>query len=179
MRAIRGLGCLAFFAWSWSGGSASPLRAETKAPALLPPSSIAPPARKVSVRITHRHRAVRECTTSPSPVACVARELDADSATSLRLTRSRLATATLESTSQNLQVTFPHHVGLQEQTIELAPGDWLVDWPGAAAIGRLHIAAGATPEVSLATTSGRCRLKEARCELESKRTQQLTIRNGG
>jgi hypothetical protein len=88
-----------------------------------------------------------------------------------------MVNATVGPGHDDVQLTFPHHVGPQEQTVQLVPGDWLVDWPGAPTIARLHVAAGATPQVSLVTLTGSCVLKEAHCELESKRTRRIAVRD--
>jgi hypothetical protein len=145
--------------------------------ALTPPSSLQPSDKAVSVQVTHRHRVVRECIAPAGSKACTGRELDADTATTVRFERVEVAKANLFADRGTRQATFPSHVGAQEQTIRLEVGDWLVDWPGAAGIGHLHVAAGAKPRVTLVTSSGRCRLKEQRCELDTARRRQLTVRD--
>jgi len=174
-RLSAGLACLLFFARIWCSGGIGPLAAWNRSAA--PPSSLQPAAEPVLVRITHRHRLVSKCSLSSAAMACQARELDGDSATTLRLARPGPVTTTVRNNV--VRVSFPHHVGPQEQTVRLLPGDWLVDWPGAATIGRLHVATGASPGVALTTATGVCRLKEKRCELDAKRTQQITVLGGG
>jgi hypothetical protein len=145
--------------------------------ALTPPSSLTPSDKTVAVQLTHRHRAVRECVAPAGTKTCAGRELEADTATTVRFERVEVAKAKLIADRGMLQVTFPPHVGPQEQTIRLEVGDWLVDWPGAAGIGHLHVVAGAKPRVTLVTSSGRCRFKEQRCELDTARRRQLTVRD--
>jgi len=177
--AFRSVAGICLLVWLGSGLLSDPLRAETIRPALLPPSSFEPGDKPVAVRIAHRHRSVRECLGLNEPVVCTGREADADTATVVRLTQVGVVNAGLRPGDKGIRVGFSHHVGPQEQMVKLAPGDWLIDWPGAPNIGRLHVAAGATPEVSLLTTTGRCRLKENHCELDLKRTRRMTIREDG
>lgn len=170
---VRAAGSIGLLAWAFSGL----LHAESASTSFQPPSSLAPPAEAVSIRVAHRHRTVQDCIESKTPLVCTGREVDADTATVVRLTRTGVVSAAVGPKREDIQVSFPHHVGPQEQSIKLKPGDWLVDWPGAPTIGRLHVAAGANPQVTLVTTTGGCRFKEQRCELVTKNRQRMEIRD--
>jgi hypothetical protein len=108
---------------------------------------------------------------------CAGPEVDADTATTLRLERIGVMNASLVRDGAVAQVTFPHHVGPQEQMIELSPGDWLIDWRGAKGIGHLHVAAGSRPEVSLQTSTGRCQVQQLSCRLDSTRSRRIVVRD--
>jgi len=139
-----------------------------------PPSSLEPTARSVPLRIKHRHVAIRECGSHQSR-ACSGREVDAETATTVRLERVGVGvmnTALVRDRGVT-QVVFPHHVGPQEQVIQLPPGDWLIDWDGAHSIGHLHVEPGAQPLVSLQTWTGRCQVRDKTCELDSARTRRM------
>lgn len=172
----RPLKAAAALLFSWGGLFSGALRAETGA-VLQPPTSIRPGDTSVSVHVVHRHRAIRECLGRQASQPCTGREVDADTATSVRLTRVGVVKATVGSSRDQVQVTFPNHVGPQEQAVQLRPGDWIVDWPGAPTIGRLHVAVGATPRVSLTTLTGSCVRKQSRCELDSKRSTRTAVRD--
>ncbi|HVY25755.1 MAG TPA: hypothetical protein VHB79_04360 [Polyangiaceae bacterium] len=163
------LGCLL------CGLAGSTSQGGTGRQALAPPSSLEPPEAPVTVRVTHRHRAVRQCVSLKEPRICTGRELEADTATTVRFERVGVSSAAMMPDTGTPHVTFPRHVGPQEQSIKLAVGDWLVDWPGAPSIGHLRVAAGAHPLVSLVTSSGRCRFEGERCELDSVRSRQLAV----
>jgi len=177
-RASRPLAGVGLLLWLGGGLIGTPLRAETMRPSLSPPSSLEPGDEAVAVSISHRHRAVQECLGLGERAVCRGRESDADTATVVRLMPAGVGKAGLRPGSEEVRVSFPHHVGPQEQTVKLAPGDWLIDWPGAPAIGRLHVTAGARPEVALVTTTGRCRPKENHCELDISRIRRISIRDG-
>lgn len=154
------------------GGS---VHAERGARALTPPSSLKPAERIVAVQVTHRHRAVQECLRL-NRTLCVGREVDAESATTVRLEPLGIARVAVDPDQSAVEVTFPSHVGPQTQTARLAAGDWLVDWAGASALARLHVAPGARPQVALVTSSGSCRLRKQRCELDPKRVRRVVVR---
>jgi hypothetical protein len=149
----------------------------TRTPA--PPSSLAPQAQSVQVRVKHRHRAVRECIQLPLPSSCVGREAEGDTAAVIEFERLSVVNASLHPRSA-LRVAFPHRNGPQAQAIELGVGDWLIDWRGSERIERLQVKAGAQPQVTLTTTSGSCERIGARCVLvPGVRARRLTIGEGG
>jgi hypothetical protein len=141
-----------------------------------PPSSLEPAAKSVPLRISHRHLAIRECGVRKGQV-CAGQEVDADTSTTVRLERVGVMNAALVRGGAVAQVTFPHHVGPQEQMIELAPGDWLIDWRGASGIGHLHVAAGAQPQVTLQTWTGHCQIQDQTCRLDATRSRRLVVRD--
>lgn len=150
--------------------------AHTPSMALAPPSSLKPAEKVVSVQVSHQHRVVHDCAPSPARNICMSREVDGDTATSLRFERTGTANVGLDPDGSAVLMTFPHHLGPQEQSIRLAPGDWLVDWAGASGIAHLHVEAGAHPTVTLVTTTGACHLRNRRCELDPTRERQITMR---
>jgi hypothetical protein len=170
---LRGAGLLALIA-GILGPDVS--RAAALGSGSKPPSSLEPPAQSVPLRINHRHLAIRECGPHKAQV-CSGQEVDADTGTTLRLERVGVMNAALVRGGAVAQVTFPHHVGPQEQVIELAPGDWLVDWRGANGIDHLHVATGARPQVSLQTWTGHCQIQDQTCRLDSTRSRRMVVRD--
>jgi hypothetical protein len=130
-----------------------------------PPSSLRPAARTAVVRLSHRHRAVRECFRLHAARSCLSNIAEADTATVVELERTSVTAAMLEPDTRSVRVVFPHHAGPQEQALDLPLGEWVVDWPGADKIERLHVDARSKPRIVLLTVSGACRLRENRCEL--------------
>lgn len=171
--ALRGAGFFALIA-GILGPNAS--RAAALGNGNKPPSSLEPPAQSVPLRVNHRHIAIRECNSHKAPI-CSGQEVEADTATTLRLERVGVMNAALAQGRAVAQVTFPHHVGPQEQVIELAPGEWLIDWRGASGLGHLHVAVGAQPQVSLQTSTGRCQMLNRTCRLDSARSRRMLVRD--
>lgn len=171
-RSVRAAAVVGLFAWLF-GGLIHPQIVNAS---LQPPTSLRPIDEAVYVRLSHRHRAVRDCSLVLTPARCVGREVDGDTATTVRLSRAGAAGAALRTRRDDLQVSLPRHDGPQEQAFKLERGDWLVDWPGSARIARLHVAAGSSPEIALLTTTGSCELKANRCELDKSRKRRITIR---
>lgn len=140
-----------------------------------PPSSIEPKLPKQQVLVSHMHRRARACTPIPSkhPTACAPQLSDA--ATATRVFLEPIATLNgAPSHSQRVVVTFPEATGLQKQIVELAVGEWTVEWPGCREMGRLVISAArdVSPRVTLRTTSGSCELSSSTCRVAAGPTEQ-------
>lgn len=147
-------------------------------PAPRPPTSIEPSVTKQKVLVSHLHRRVRACTAVPAkhPTAC-ARQLS-DGAAATTVSFDPISTSVGASRRTRVVVTFPDSQGLQKQTVELALGEWSVNWPGCRDVSRLSITAAKniSPSVLLRTTSGRCELESNRCRLfDTAIEQRLTV----
>lgn len=147
------------------------------APRLTPPNSFKPPSDvSVAVTVMHRHRAIQECAFKGTPPVCAGPELDADTSTTVRFEPVGVAKAAPNPSRSAVRLSFPRHTGGQERVIGLTAGEWLIDWPGAAAIAHIRVLAGAHPSVTLLTSSGRCRIQEDRCDLETHRVRRILTR---
>lgn len=130
-----------------------------------PPSSLQPKAKATRVRISHRHRSIVQCVRAPHASSCLGRVADADTAAVIRFERSEVATAALHPARGGQRVVFAHQAGPQEQTIDLAVGEWLLDWLDSEKLERIDVHSDTSMHVALATTSGACELRTDRCEL--------------
>jgi hypothetical protein len=136
--------------------------------AALPPTSLEPSAKKQAVVVSYVHRRVRACAPIPakSPTTCAAQMIDSGAATSAAFEPVSVR-AGAPSPNERVVVTFTDAPGLQKQTLELAVGEWAIEWPGCSDAGRLTVPTSATtgPTVALRTISGRCELTGKRCGL--------------
>jgi hypothetical protein len=131
----------------------------------------------VAVTVVHRHRAIRECAFNASSGVCTGPELDADTATTVRFEPVGVAKAAPKPSRRFIELSFSRQLGIQERTINLTVGDWLIDWSGAATIARLRVTTAARPSVTLVTSTGRCRVRDGRCQLEEHRVRRIVIRD--
>jgi len=132
---------------------------------LAPPGSIEPREKVAAVRVSHRHRAIVQCTRVPQRASCVGRVAEADTGAVVRFERMGVGTVGLKPAQESVRVVFPHQTGPQEQVVNLAVGSWLVDWPDSEKLERLDLDPGTRMQVALATTSGACAFKNDACEL--------------
>jgi hypothetical protein len=131
-----------------------------------PPSSIQPSAQPQLVTISHRHERVSACSDGGEHRGvrvCRALREEGDSQTTIRV--RRVAEPKTTHASSELVVEFARQRGQQRRQVELAPGDWRLDWPAATGARRIRVGHGAAPSVSLHTTSGACRASGNKCEL--------------
>jgi hypothetical protein len=133
--------------------------------ATLPPSSLEPPGKTAPVRVSHRHRVIRECVYVRLPPRCDGRVSEGDTGTEVTFARSGATNVSFRPAQAAIKIVFPSRSGPQEQVVVLPVGDWLVDWPGASRVVELEVRPGSNLQVSLATASGACSLKGERCEL--------------
>jgi hypothetical protein len=145
----------------------------------LPPSSLEPPGKTAPVRISHRHRTIRECVHVRVPPSCNGRVSEGDTATTVTFARTGATSVSLRPAQAAIKVAFPNRVGPQEQVVVFPVGDWLVDWPGAPRVEQLTVRPGSAPQVALATASGACSLESERCELlEGVRERRIQVSEG-
>ena len=103
-----------------------------------PPSSLEPSVKHRVVSVAHRHQRVKSCTDAARAApACRPVLEDADSATAVTLRRLGKVPNTADNPSA-VVVSFETRKGRQEQSVELALGGWVVDWPGHRFVTRLH-----------------------------------------
>ena len=127
-----------------------------------------PESKTTKVRITHTHRAVRECQyeTSTREPRCVAKFAPADPRTKIQL--SPLRSASLEARDD---VRKPVDVALgsggetSQATADVAPGRWEVVWSPHSGKDRFDAAPPASIEVALETVTGSCELATTACKL--------------
>ena len=147
--------------------------------ATLPPSSLEPQGKTAPVRVSHRHRAVRECAYVRVPPRCDGRVAEGDTATEVTFARTGVTNASFRPAQTAIKIAFPSRVGGQEQVVVLPVGDWLVDWPGAPRVEQLEVRPGSHLLVALTTASGACALKGDRCELrEGFRERRIRVSEG-
>ena len=143
-----------------------------------PPNSLRPPAERREVRVSHVHQRVRACkrVATGQRAHCVAELEDADSSATVNF--ELLAAPSTVDTEQQREVrlSLPPRVGPQEASVELARGQWSVDWRGHTTCAGLTVDSTASPVVELGTTSGRCTLRAGRCAKDSEVVvRRLTI----
>jgi hypothetical protein len=147
--------------------------------ATLPPSSLEPPGKTAPVRVSHRHRTIRECVHVRVPPSCDGRVAEADTATEVTFARTGATNVSFRPAQAVIKIAFPSRVGRQEQVVVLPVGDWLVDWPGAPRIEQLEVRPGSHLQVALTTASGACALEGDRCELrEGFRERRIRVSEG-
>jgi len=146
---------------------------------VLPPSSLEPAGKTAPVRISHRHRTIRECVYVRAAPSCDGRVSEGDTATEITFARTGATNASFRPARAAIKVAFPSRSGPQEQVVVFPVGDWLVDWPGTSRIEQLRVRPGSAPQVALTTASGACSLKKDRCELiESFRERGIRVAEG-
>jgi hypothetical protein len=132
---------------------------------------------KQKVLVSHTHRRVNACVPIPAkhPTACAAQLKDALATTTVSF--EPIATAVRAPRRKRVVVSFPDATGLQKMSVELALGDWLVNWPGCRDAPRLNLTAAnaVSPRVVLRTTSGACELSKGECRVTSTIEQRLSI----
>lgn len=144
-----------------------------------PPTSLAPRAKSVQVRIRHLHRAIRSCTQQRTPPTCAGREEDGNTAAVVDFEPGGTVNASLHPHNARVRVAFPVRQGQQEQAIVLTAGEWLVDWQGSGQIQRLRLEVGEHPLVTLTTRSGSCEHTREQCQLvPGVRSRRLSIADG-
>jgi hypothetical protein len=123
------------------------------------------PARRL-VRVSHRHLRVRACTleTDRDRRVCRPDLVDADSAASVSFWLDG-APSSADDEHRRASLTFPRHVGAQEQRVELLPGKWRVTWEEAGVVRRLPVQESSLPVVELSTISGVCERQKDACRL--------------
>ena len=141
--------------------------------AIRPPSSLQPSPRpqpsnlKRTVRVSHRSQRVRKCDVlkTRDEFSCAPQLEETDSATTVTFRHVAPPDSTADSASDAVVVSFPNHVGLQEQNTGLVLGQWDVEWPGERALKRMQIGDHSELSVALKTTSGRCEMQHDQCRL--------------
>lgn len=127
-----------------------------------------PESKTTKVRITHTHRAVRECqyeASAPEP-RCMAKLAPADPQTKIQL--SPIRSASLEARDD---VRKPVDIALgsggetSQATADVAAGRWEVVWWPHSGKDRFDAAPPAVVEVALETVTGSCELATTACRL--------------
>jgi hypothetical protein len=131
-------------------------------------SALEPQVTEQKIVVSHLNRRVQLCVPVPTtrPTACAPLWSDVDGATVVFF--EPIATANgIASHARRVAVTLPEGKGLQKKVVELAVGEWAIEWPGCRDVRRLnvHAASGQTPRVALRTTSGGCELVSNQCRL--------------
>jgi hypothetical protein len=143
-----------------------------------PPSSLVPPTKTASLRLTLEQRVVRDChsATGAQPLACLPREERTPGKTSITLRPIREASLKGRHAAR-AAVTFAVDSADANQTRSLAPGLWRLDWTGHTQQPTFRAEAGGSLHVKLSMRRGRCEPVGKECKLDLAATErQVEIR---
>jgi len=142
-----------------------------------PPNSLRPPAERRPVRVLYAHERVRQCkrVTIDRRHRCIAELEPADTSATVTFELVTTPSTVAGDTGSPLVVQFPSRLGPQDASVELALGQWLVDWRGRGC-ANLTILPTTSAVVSLEATTGRCEFRGGQCRHNPDAvSQQMTI----